>query len=547
LLLALATALAGLMNVVSALFPAFQWRYVLLRDLVPVRLINDSVIATAFFGILLILLADGLSKRHSRAMWLTLGILTASAVAHLTKGLDYEEALVCLALPGILFARRSDYVVASRPIRLRNGLGLATSFALLYYAYDLMGFRILSAWITPRPSFAGALLEPLRLIADLPVYHYHGHQAGWFGTSLVVIGSAALGWAAILALRPLVPIHRSNALEHARARVIVRRHGSDTLSYFALRGDRSYFFNDVHTAFLSYKIWRNVALVGGDPIGAPQLLAGLTNQFLEFCDANALTPCFLGANGHHLGLYRSMGIRVLKIGEEALIRLQSFDISGLKRKVRRAERHCLELGMTTRMFDAAALPQDYRDEALRVSKRWVRSKGGAERGFSMTLGRIPTEDDREARVLVALDACGRLIGFLTLVPVFGASGWSLDMMRRRMDAPNGLTEFMVIQAARQLQSEGAESLSLNFASLSSTEAQVSEPRAIASLRRFLFNNLSSVYQLKSLYQFNAKFEPEWSSRYLVYGDLIRSGRIFMAVIQAEDPIRLRTLAAALRR
>lgn len=545
-LLALATALAGLMNIVSTLFPAFHWRYLLLRDLVPVHLINDSNTATVLFGILLILLADGLSKRRRRAMWLTVATLSISALVHLTKGLDYEEALICLGVAATLFARREDYVVSSRPISVRNGAGIMAAFMLLYYAYDLLGFRILYQWIFPHPTFQGALLEPWNLLTDSATYSYHGYQAHWFGTSLVLIGSLALAMAAFLLLRPLIPLHRSNAAERLRARDIVISHGRDTLSYFALHDDRSYFFDDSGEAFLSYKIWRNVALVGGDPVGPVTATRELTARFVEFCEANALIPAFLGANGHNLDLYRSMGLRVLKIGEESVIPLTKFDVGNLKRKVRRADRHCAELGIRATIYGSSELPKGYREQAIEISQAWVKSKGGAERGFSMTLGRFPNADDIDARILVAHHE-NRVLGFLTFVPVFGAAGWSLDMMRRIIDAPNGLTEFMVIQAAQQLQAEASEFVSLNFASLSSTEHSIEEPRAIASLRRFIFDNFSSVYQLKSLYQFNAKFQPEWTSRYLVYGDLMRAGKVIMAVIQAEDPIRLSTFRGVLKR
>lgn len=544
--LALATALAGLMNVLSALFPAFHWRYLLLRDMVSLRVVNDSQIATVLLGLLLILLADGLSKRHRRAMWLTVGMLVVSAVLHLTKGLDYEEALVCLGLASILFTHRADYVVASRPIGIRSAITTVFPFGLLYYAYDLLGFRILYHWITPKPTLVGGLLEPLRLLVDTPVYHYHAYQAHWFGTSLILIGSIALAFSAVLILRPFIPIHRSNSRDREQARSIVRGFGHDTLSYFSLREDRSYFFDKTGQAFLSYKIWRNVALVGGDPIGPSYLLDALIGNFLEFCESNALTPCFLGTNGRHLPRYQAMGLRTLKIGEESVIRLDGFDVARLKRKVRRAERHCLDLGITSAMFSASELPREYREQIRKTSEAWVRAKGGVERGFSMTLGRIPGPEDEDARVLVAVKN-DVLFGFLTFVPVFGAHGWSLDMMRRNMESPNGLTEFMVIQAVRLLQAEGFEFMSLNFASLSSTEAAVCEPRAITSMRRFLFDNLSSMYQLKTLYQFNAKFEPEWSSRYLVYGDLMRAGKIIMAVVQAEDPIRFSRLASVFRR
>jgi lysylphosphatidylglycerol synthetase-like protein (DUF2156 family) len=545
-LLAVATALAGVMNIVSTLFPAFHWRYLLLRDMVPTRLINDSNIATVLFGILLILLADGLSKRHRRAMWLTLGVLSVSAALHLTKGLDYEEALICLGLAALLFARRGDYQVASRPLGIRTGVGLAAGFALLYYAYDLLGFRLLDRWITPRPTFLGALLEPWRLVFDTRLYHYHGYQAHWFGTSLVLLGCAAVAFATVVLLRPLIPVHASSSADRARARAIVRAHGHDTLSYFSLRDDRRYFFDETGKAFLSYRIWRNVALVGGDPIGPSRAVGDLIEEFLEFSQGNALIPAFLGTNGRNLSTYRDMGLRVLKIGEESVIRLADLDVASLKRKVRRAERHCLELGMSATIYPASQLPAAYREQAMQISKRWVKAKGGAERGFSMTLGRFPRRDDLDARVLVAAKE-GEVAGFLTFVPVFGSGSWSLDMMRRKMDAPNGLTEFMVLQAARMLQNEGADFMSLNFASLSSTEACISEPRAVASLRRFIFDNLSSMYQLKTLYSFNAKFEPEWSSRYLVYGSLMRAGKVIMAVVQAEDPIKLSTLAGVLKR
>ena len=131
-----------------------------------------------------------------RAMWLTVATLSISALVHLTKGLDYEEALICLGLAAALFARREDYVVSSRPISVRNGAGLMAGFTLLYYAYDLLGFRILYQWIFPHPTFQGALARALDYLTDSPMYSYHGYQAHWFGTSLVLIGSFALAMAA---------------------------------------------------------------------------------------------------------------------------------------------------------------------------------------------------------------------------------------------------------------------------------------------------------------------------------------------------------------
>ena len=80
----------------------------------------------------------------------------------------------------------------------------------------------------------------------------------------------------------------------------------------------------------------------------------------------------------------------------------------------------------------------------------------------MTLGRFPNADDIDARILVAHHE-DRVLGFLTFVPVFGADGWSLDMMRRTIEAPNGLTEFMVFRPPNSCKRERSEFVSLNFA------------------------------------------------------------------------------------
>jgi lysylphosphatidylglycerol synthetase-like protein (DUF2156 family) len=542
-MLTLATGLAGLMNLFSALFPDFHWRFLLLRDMIPVSVINGSKMATVILGMVLILLADRLDKRQTRAMWMVFSVLLLSAVFHLVKGLDYEEATVCLVLACALFMRRREYTAPSTPLRLRSSLLTVAGLGTLFFAFDMLGFRILGEWIAPHPTLFGAVSEPVRYLVGTPVYHYHG-PARWFGLSIMLVGSLSIVASILVVLRPFIPLHFLNHRDRDHAEDLIRTHGTDTLSYFALRDDRRYFFNSSRTAVVSYKVWHNVALVGGDPIGPHRQIRPLLREFLGFCRANGLHPAFVGTGCKHLAAYRAAGLRVLKIGEECSIRLGEFDSSSLKRKVRRAERHCLEHGYETRMVDARDITDEQRAQALAIARAWVQSKGGSERGFSMTLGRFPNPTD-DVRVLLALNN-DRLAGFLTFVPVYGSNGWSLDMMRRDPEVPNGMTEFMVIQAANLLKGEGSDFMSLNFASLSSTEI-APEPRILTTVRKFLFENLSSVYQLKSLYQFNEKFNPEWSSRYLVYGDLRRTPSIIMAVVQAEDPIKLSTLAAVLRR
>jgi lysyl-tRNA synthetase class 2 len=229
---------------------------------------------------------------------------------------------------------------------------------------------------------------------------------------------------------------------------------------------------------------------------------------------------------------------LLKIGEEAVISLPEFDEAALKRKVRRAARHIASLGIQARCYGPASMPEDIRKQVVDVSRAWVEAKGGSEQGFSMTLGRLPRETDAECEMLVALEG-DRVWGYLSLVPVSGGASWSLDAMRRRPNGPNGLMEFLVLQAASMYRDRGCVSLSLNFATLADSRGEL-ESKALAGTRKFLWENLSSVYQLKSLYQFNSKFNPVWRSRYLAYNDVLKIPKLAVAVAQCEAPIQAAT-------
>ncbi len=542
---ALFAAIAGLMDIVSALYPAIHSRVEVLHDLLPSYVIRGSQTATVLVGFGLILLADGLRKRRTRALHITIALLLVSAVLNLTKGLDFEEASVAMVLAVVLLASRQAFDLPCRPPVPRNVLQRAGTVALLYYCYLLAGFLILRRFIDPTPSVRGVTVEPFRLLMDAPYYHYLTAQARWFERSLAFLGCMVALYFVVQVLRPLAPARHATMSEIERARALIRRWGVDTLSYFALQDGRSYFFDLTGEAFLSYRLWGNVALVGGDPIGAPGRLPHVVQAFLDFAEANGIEPCFLGVGPDYVHLYHSAGLRTLKIGEEAIISLSDFDVSALKRKVRRAVRHVAELGIECIIYRRDQAPESVMTQIHEISQEWVESKGGGERGFSMTLGRLPRLTDHDCEIVVAQQGA-RVYGYLCMAPVYRGESWSLDAMRRRPDSPNGLTEFLVIHAAQAYRDRGYERLSLNFAALANSADDI-DSRGVEETRRFLFEHLSSVYQLKSLYQFNSKFEPLWRSRYLAYRDVLKIPKLAVAIAQSEDPIRLPSLAGVFKR
>jgi lysyl-tRNA synthetase class 2 len=107
-------------------------------------------------------------------------------------------------------------------------------------------------------------------------------------------------------------------------------------------------------------------------------------------------------------------------------------------------------------------------------------------------------------------------------------------MRRDRDTANGLMDFLVVEAARLLAEQGIQEFSLNFASYG---RWLREPtnfveRALAiALRR-----ADHFFQIERLLRFNAKFEPRWQPRYVLFERPIALPRIALAAMRAEGQL-----------
>src|SRR5205814_362759 len=114
-LLALGAALAGAVGIASALTPEFADRFDLVRGVLPPGVPEAARALALAFGIVLIWLSRGLARRRHRAWKLALGVVLASAVAHMAKGLDFEESIATLVLLAALWRWRAEFWVRGDP------------------------------------------------------------------------------------------------------------------------------------------------------------------------------------------------------------------------------------------------------------------------------------------------------------------------------------------------------------------------------------------------------------------------------------------------
>jgi lysyl-tRNA synthetase class 2 len=308
--------------------------------------------------------------------------------------------------------------------------------------------------------------------------------------------------------------------ERRRAEALVQEHGRDSLSYFALRRDKSTFFSASGRSFLAYRVVAGTAIVTGDPIGDPAERLELVAEFRRIARAKAWRVAIAGAAADALPDYAALGFKSLYLGDEAFVRPDSFSLDGRPiRKVRQSVTRLERAGYRVELLSPAEVGADLRAELFDVSRAWRGS--WPERGFTMAMDALYAYPETMLAIGRAPD--GTVGGFLQLVPAPACGGYSLASMRRLRDTPNGLMEFLIVKTIEWARGRGASELSLNFAVF----AEYLRGRGPT---RVLLLRLDRLFQLERLYSFNRKFFPEWRRRYFCFerwSDLAPAGFAYL--------------------
>lgn len=147
----------------------------------------------------------------------------------------------------------------------------------------------------------------------------------------------------------------------------------------------------------------------------------------------------------------------------------------------------------------------------------------------MASGRVGDERDQRTFVVTAHAPDGEMQAMLTLVP-WGRRGLSLDVMRRSPEAPNGLTELMVAELAKEGTALNVDKFSLNFVVLREVMEKGGSVSA-SFFHRLLLKLLifsSRWWQIQTLYQSNVKYNPDWQSRYLAVDSTLHTARVLLS-------------------
>ena len=537
-----ATALfvAGLIDLLSAVTTPVRDHLHLISQYLPIEVSQAAGALVAISGIGMIMLSRGVLKGQRRSWLVAVALLVASLVLHVIHAADVITLLVCAGVLVLLVVQRERFRAQAEQGTVRSAfsilaVGGLTATIGAFVGVEVAG-RVHHHQLPPWPE---VLLGSAERLVGVQYVHFPAHINRFASVSLLSVGISLIVVSLYLLTRPVVDRRLSGGRAVAgrraaeiRARDIVRRHGTGSLDYFALRDDKQWFFH--RDSMVAYAVFGGVCLVSPDPIGPFTERAHVWDAFRRYVDRNGWGLGVMAAGEAWLPTYQASGMRFLYIGDEAIVDPRRFSLEGGKMKgLRQAVNRVARYGYTVRFLDPASLSAD--DAARMVELMNKSRRGEQERGFSMMLGRL--FDGRDTGLLLTLveGPDGAPVAMCQFVPSTAIGGFSLDLMRRDpAEHPNGLLDFALCSTIAHLKEMGMKGLSLNFAAMRSILEGESGDGVTQRVERWALHRLSGILQIETLWRFNAKYEPTWLPRYIVFDSAEQFVPVVVQIMRAES-------------
>ncbi len=334
----------------------------------------------------------------------------------------------------------------------------------------------------------------------------------------------------------LKPIKRTTQLSHENSLkirgLLATTPDLDSLSYFALRDNKTVIWSKNLKAAIPYSVVNGVMITTGDPVGDRESWPSAIAEFINESEQHAWIPAVYGCSENAGEIWvRESGYEALEIGDEAIVDVATFTIDGpVMKNVRQTLNKISRSGYSARSSFVRDLSQQEISTLLSSINIWRQNQ--TERGFSMALGRFCDLQDPDCVITWAM-CDGQIVGILQFVP-WGRNSLSLDVMKRSRDAETGVNELMIQKTIEFAAANNFLEISLNFATFRSIFERGKKLGAgpITRLNHRTLVFLSRFFQMESLYRFNAKFAPRWEPRFIVFptvGNLVRVGYAILKV------------------
>lgn len=499
--LSVVTISASLLLFFSALTPEISSRIAIVNDLIPKTIRQASHMAVYFTAVMLLLLARGIYHRVRRCYQFVLILLGIAALACLTRGIDYEEAIYLGAFGLALFASRHAFDRDPLPWKWKSFIPTAA----LAIAIPL----VLGGWKTYR--FNGSLSgEALA----------HHIQSRWPIILFYFVFACGLAVALLFSRSRAPEFERPTEGTTRRLEALINKWGGNAFTHLYYLGDKQVFFSvdkrkGTDRAALMYRPDGTNLVALGDPIGDPTAFEQLFSDFVDYADSVQCAVAIYEIGEEHLARCVNEGMNLIKLGEDATVDITDFTTVGNKGKTFRRMRNKFRDSGCSFEIVRAPYSLELIAELEEASEAWL----GRRREMSFSLGFFDVDYLSRAPIAIVRsgDNPNRIEGFASLMPQEPHVA-SVDLMRIRPDAPDGTMDGIFVNLMQWAKERGYTKFNFGMAPMSNTGIR---PHASISEKsiRLVYNYGGRIYNFRGLRKYKEKFKPRWKARYLAYLDV----------------------------
>lgn len=495
---AILALLAGVMLLASGATPTIPDRFFQLYEFAPVFLIEVSHFLSSILGLVLVLLAFGLKARLDGAWWAAMATLLLASPLALFKAFAWEEAALLAAFAALLAPFHGAFPRKARLARMEVTPGwLFSAFAAV------AGAGLLGIWSFQHADYGDKPFWVVMADADAA-----RAMRGWAGAAVLLFGFGI--WRLFAsAATPKVVGESDPELERVRA-ILAKAEEAEPGSNLALLGDKRFLFSPSGESFLMFGVRGRSWISLGAPVGRRDERMDLLWRFRELADSHAARPGFYGLDAEHLPDVVELGFAIAKVGESAMVSLETFTIEGTKRgNLRRAWRQAGEAGATFEVVPpegvAAIMP-----ELQAISDAWLVHHAGADKSFSMG-GFYPAYVAAFPVGVVRFE--GKMIAFATLWTTANKSAFSMDLMRYVDEGPRRIMDFLFVELIEWGRREGYAAVEFGMAPLSGLDDRPLAP-VLSRVGALIFERGEDIYNFQGVRAYKGKYDPTWRPRYI---------------------------------
>jgi len=496
-LYALLLLLAGGVLLVSGSIPTNPEISAVMRDVVPLPIIEVSHLTGSLAGILLILLARGIWLKIDAAWYGSISLLSVGILSALLKGFDWHEAIVLSMILLMMLPTKTHFQRKSSLLHLPYSMSWLATVAMVLVGCVWLGF-----FSYRDVAFSQELWWQFSYEGNAPRFQR--------ALLLMAIVLLAYGLSYLLSVAPPKSHVKPTAADLVRAKEIVME-SSETQGYLALLGDKYLFWNEARDAFIMYAITSQFWIAMGNPVGNKAAIEELLYGFLEHADQYGAKAVFYQTSEAWLSAYLDLGLSMFKLGEEAFVDLTSFSLQGKSRENQRSainkfSRLGYPFEILTGIEVENALPK-----LRQISDAWLANKNTREKCFS--IGFFAESYIKDCDVAVIKDEAGNIKAFANIWLTKDKVELSIDLMRYDPDSPNGIMDYLFAELMLWGKAENYQWFCLGMAPLAGLDNRPLAP-LWNKVGATLFKHGEHFYNFEGLYAYKAKFSPEWHPRYL---------------------------------